>query len=134
MRRLVTLVSVLLLFSVEAWAQTAQQLPPPVDWRDAGLMQGFPPDAAKVVNQANWLTYPKVSWSFQHARELFPTRTISRGCVRPQECLLVPMPGHYLHFQDRRGGFSISPGDMEILSVLPLPPDVVSRNLTPEGS
>jgi CubicO group peptidase (beta-lactamase class C family) len=41
-------------------------------------MQGFPPAPAKVVNKANWLTYPNLSWSFQHARELFPSRAISR--------------------------------------------------------
>ncbi len=103
MRRWMILASVLLLFSVQAWAQTAQQLPPPVDWRDAGLMQGFPPAAAKVVNKSNWLAYPNVSWSFQHARELYPSRAISRDGAKVKPFPLALQTLDEIVFDDEKG-------------------------------
>lgn len=48
------------------------------------LMQGFPPPPAYRVNAGNWQQWPQKIWSFQHAAELFGTRTITRaGPVTP---------------------------------------------------
>ncbi len=49
----------------------------------AKLMQGFPPPAEYSINIGNWQQYPQKVWSFQHTREIFPTRVVSRsGPVR----------------------------------------------------
>ena len=48
----------------------------------ARLMQGFPPPAEYRVNIGNWQRWPQKIWSFQHTRELFPTRRLQpRGAV-----------------------------------------------------
>lgn len=72
------------LFFLVAWtslvsAEQRLQLPRPVDWIQAGIMQGFPPQKESLVTKANWLNYPQLTWSLQHARELFPTRNVPRG-------------------------------------------------------
>ncbi len=46
---------------------------------DLGLMQGFPPPADKAITLANHMFPPFNRWTFQHLRELHPTREISRG-------------------------------------------------------
>ncbi|MBP6105042.1 MAG: serine hydrolase [Steroidobacteraceae bacterium] len=47
------------------------------------LMQGFPPPPEYRVNITNWQRWPQKIWSFQHTRELFPTRRLQpRGPVR----------------------------------------------------
>jgi CubicO group peptidase (beta-lactamase class C family) len=51
-------------------AQTSQELDP------ARLMQGFPPTPAYQIHIGNWQQYPQKIWSFQHTRELFPTRPL----------------------------------------------------------
>ena len=49
----------------------------------AKLMQGFPPPPAYRVDALNWQQYPQKIWSFQHTRELFPTRRLqAQGPVR----------------------------------------------------
>ena len=59
-------------------AQTSTELDP------ARLMQGFPPPPAYQIHIGNWQQYPQKIWSFQHTRELFPTRPLqSAGPVRP---------------------------------------------------
>lgn len=48
---------------------------PPLD--PARLMRGFPPPPEYRVHIGNWQHYPQKIWSFQHARELFPTRRLA---------------------------------------------------------
>jgi len=54
-----------------AHAQTTQ---PPLD--PARLMQGFPPPPEYRIHIGNWQRWPQKIWSFQHTRELFPTRRL----------------------------------------------------------
>jgi CubicO group peptidase (beta-lactamase class C family) len=42
-------------------------------------MQGFPPAADQKVTRSNFMLAPNNRWSFQHIRELQPTREIWRG-------------------------------------------------------
>ncbi len=42
----------------------------------ARLMQGFPPPPEYRVYIGNWQRWPQKIWSFQHTRELFPTRRL----------------------------------------------------------
>lgn len=42
----------------------------------ARLMQGFPPPPEYRVHIGNWQHWPQKIWSFQHVRELFPTRRL----------------------------------------------------------
>lgn len=57
-------------------AQPAPALDP------ARLMQGFPPPPEYRVNVGNWQRWPQKIWSFQHTRELFPTRRLQpRGPI-----------------------------------------------------
>ena len=50
----------------------------------ARLMQGFPPPPAYRIHIDNWQQYPQKIWSFQHTRELFPTRRLAPvGPARP---------------------------------------------------
>jgi CubicO group peptidase (beta-lactamase class C family) len=59
-------------------AQTSPELDP------TRLMQGFPPPPAYQIHIGNWQQYPQKIWSFQHTRELFPTRPLqAAGPVRP---------------------------------------------------
>lgn len=58
---------------------SAQELPPRVSWPEAGLMVGFPPPADKRITRETALGYPNSTWAYQHVRELFPTRAVSRG-------------------------------------------------------
>lgn len=63
---------------------TAVQAPPPsAPALDAArLMQGFPPPPEYRINIGNWQRWPQKIWSFQHTRELFPTRRLQpRGPV-----------------------------------------------------
>lgn len=61
-----------------ALLETAPALDP------ARLMQGFPPPPEYRVHIGNWQQYPQKIWSFQHTRELFPTRRLAPvGPVRP---------------------------------------------------
>ncbi|MEH6518089.1 MAG: serine hydrolase [Halioglobus sp.] len=46
---------------------------------ELGIMEGFPPEQALRVSPANFMTAPNNRWSFQHIRELQPTREVSRG-------------------------------------------------------
>jgi CubicO group peptidase (beta-lactamase class C family) len=53
----------------------------------ARLMQGFPPPPEYRIHVGNWQRWPQKIWSFQHARELFPTRRLQptgRVWVLPQ--------------------------------------------------
>lgn len=48
----------------------------------ARLMQGFPPPPEYRIHVGNWQQWPQKIWSFQHTRELFPTRRLQpRGPV-----------------------------------------------------
>jgi hypothetical protein len=40
------------------------------------LMQGFPPPPEYRIHIGNWQRWPQKIWSFQHTRELFPTRRL----------------------------------------------------------
>lgn len=56
------------------------------------LMQGFPPPPEYRIHIGNWQQYPQKIWSFQHTRELFPTRRLAPvGPVR-----LLPQALHDL--------------------------------------
>jgi CubicO group peptidase (beta-lactamase class C family) len=52
---------------------------PPKTAKEMGLMQGFPPPADKRISNQNFMQAPQNRWSFQHIRELQPTREIYRG-------------------------------------------------------
>jgi CubicO group peptidase (beta-lactamase class C family) len=79
MRRFALLAGALALIASQVAAQAPAQLPMPLDSRDAGMMEGSPPPESKQVTKANWLRYPYIRWSFQHSRELFPTKPVARG-------------------------------------------------------
>ncbi|MFZ5867832.1 MAG: serine hydrolase domain-containing protein [Thermodesulfobacteriota bacterium] len=79
MRRVIMLACILVLIACQVAAQAPGQLPPAVDWQAAGLMKGSPPPEAKQVTKANWLSYPFIRWSFQHSREVLPTKPVDRG-------------------------------------------------------
>ena len=60
----------------------APAAPPPLD--PARLMQGFPPPPEYRIHIGNWQAWPQKIWSFQHTREIFPTRRLApAGPVRP---------------------------------------------------
>jgi CubicO group peptidase (beta-lactamase class C family) len=74
--RLITALTLALAGSTQA--QTSAELDP------ARLMQGFPPPPAYQIHIGNWQQYPQKIWSFQHTRELFPTRPLqAMAPVRP---------------------------------------------------
>lgn len=52
---------------------------PRLDWQKSGYNVGFPAPADKRVTRDNALVYPYTGWSYQHVRELFPTRSVARG-------------------------------------------------------
>lgn len=57
-------------------------LPPPIDWREAGIGPGpdLPPELR--VTRENWRTWPYSRWAFQHARELVPSVALAGGAPR----------------------------------------------------
>ena len=63
-----------------AQAPTAPPAPQPrLDWPKSGYNVGFPAPVDKRITRDNALVYPYTGWSYQHVRELFPTRTVARG-------------------------------------------------------
>ena len=54
---------------------------------DGNWMEGFPPPAEQRINRQDFSIAPKNRWSFQHIRELQPTREVWRG-TEP----VVPLP------------------------------------------
>src|SRR5689334_5363216 len=58
---------------------------------DPALMQGFPPPADKSITLANAMLPPFNRWTFQHMRELHPTRDISRGEGAPSKLEEQPL-------------------------------------------
>jgi CubicO group peptidase (beta-lactamase class C family) len=68
---------VILLASLNSIAEEAYTIPKTA--HELGLMAGFPPPKDKVVNSDNFMKAPFNRWSFQHVREIFPTREISKG-------------------------------------------------------
>jgi len=65
-----------------AFAQAPATPPAPqprLDWPKSGYNVGFPAPADKRVTRDNALAYPYTGWSYQHVRELFPTRGVARG-------------------------------------------------------
>lgn len=69
----------LLFFTVAtAGAQTPAAAPAPAPVLDpALLMKGFPPPPEYRIHIGNWQRWPQKIWSFQHTRELFPTRRLA---------------------------------------------------------
>ncbi|HSW20592.1 MAG TPA: serine hydrolase [Ramlibacter sp.] len=53
------------------------------------LMQGLPPPPELRIHIGNWQEYPQKIWSFQHTRELFPTRRLAP--VGPARALPVAL-------------------------------------------
>ncbi len=69
-------------WALPAAAQAPAAAKPQLD--PALLMQGFPPPPEYRIHIGNWQDYPQKIWSFQHTRELFPTRGLKPiGAVRP---------------------------------------------------
>ena len=65
---------------------------PPLD--PARLMQGFPPPPEYRIHIGNWQAWPQKIWSFQHTREIFPTRRLAPvGPVRPLPRALIDLEG-----------------------------------------
>lgn len=60
-----------------------EALPPPIDWREAGIGPGPGAPVERRVTRDNWRTWPFTRWSFQHARELVPSRALPRGDCDP---------------------------------------------------
>ena len=54
---------------------------------ELGIMKGFPPPEGKLVNSANWNSYPLNRWSFQNVRRILPTAQLYRD---PDQ--MVPFP------------------------------------------
>ena len=88
------------LLSLTAAAQSSTAAP--ASTLDPALfMQGIPPPPEYRVNIKNWQENPQKIWSFQHSRELFPTRSITRAgqivelprAPRKLDDLLVSAPG-----------------------------------------
>lgn len=78
-------------------------LPPPLDWRDAGIGPGpdVPPD--RRVTRDNWRLWPFSRWAFQHARELVPSRALPRA-ERPTPLVARPIDAAALLIDDGEGG------------------------------
>ena len=77
-------------------------LPPPLDWPSAGIGpdEHFPPE--RRVTRENWRLYPYSRWSFQHARELVPNRSIRRSST-PRLLEEAPIELAGLVFPDEAG-------------------------------
>jgi len=70
----------LIILSLNAAAQSSIASPAPASSLNPALfMQGIPPSPAYRIHIGNWQENPQKIWSFQHARELFPTRSIARA-------------------------------------------------------
>ena len=83
MKRLHRLIACCTTAACALWAgvAAAQDRAPALD--PAQLMQGFPPPPEYRIHIGNWQANPQKIWSFQHTRELFPTRRLApRGPVR----------------------------------------------------
>jgi CubicO group peptidase (beta-lactamase class C family) len=52
---------------------------PPPTAAELGLMVGSPPPADKRVTRENFIAGPAARWSYQHMREIFPTRVVPRS-------------------------------------------------------
>lgn len=57
-------------------------LPEPVTAAEAGLMVGVPVPEGRRVNQANWIAWPNIRWSFMHTEEIRPSaRIVAAGPI-----------------------------------------------------
>ena len=76
------------------WAQTQQPDPVTTSVSAMGWMQGTPPAADKqiLVEQGNYLAYPRNRWSYSHMRELVPTTNVWRGAHAPSALPASPHP------------------------------------------
>jgi CubicO group peptidase (beta-lactamase class C family) len=70
--------------------------------REGGIMEGFPPPPDRRVDPTMWDRYPFNRWSFQHVRQVLPTRAVKHDPARlrtlPREeadlsGVAVPVPG-----------------------------------------
>ena len=93
-----------ILFQTTVFAQ-APQLPPPdlVALDKLGYMKGFPPPPDKVINDTNKAKYPQVRWTFQHTRELGPSRNISRNGTPVYTFPASPRNLDTVAFEDDKG-------------------------------
>ncbi|MBW2541172.1 MAG: serine hydrolase [Deltaproteobacteria bacterium] len=86
-----------------------EEFTPPKTAQEMGLMQGFPPPADKRISNRNFMQAPQNRWSFQHIRELQPTREIFRGTAPASQFESEPLDLDALEFKtsdDRRITFS----------------------------
>ncbi len=83
MKRAGTMICVLVLIACEVAAQAPLELSHPANCDPEKLMQGFHPLPEKRVTvtaeKTNWLLPPNTTWSYQHTRELVPTKQVDRG-------------------------------------------------------
>ncbi|AHE56342.1 serine hydrolase domain-containing protein [Sphingomonas sanxanigenens] len=77
-------------------------LPPPFDWRAAGIGPGPDVPADRRVTRDNWRTWPFTRWAFQHARELVPSRALPRA-ERPVPLIARPIDTAALAIDDGEG-------------------------------
>ncbi len=91
--------SLALLFTVTVFASGEK----PQSASEAGLMKGFPPSQDRQVKLENWFKAPYNRWSYQHMRELVPTRSIETGStVAPLNSRPVDLSGLNISFPDGR--------------------------------
>lgn len=74
-------ITLLLVSSLAARAQTAPASPAESDPVKMGWMAGSPPPSEKRIRyqDGSFYEFPKTRWSFAHMRELVPTARVSRG-------------------------------------------------------
>jgi CubicO group peptidase (beta-lactamase class C family) len=88
-----------LLFTVTVFAAGEK----PRSASEAGLMKGFPPPEDRQVTRTNMLYAPYNRWSYQHIRELVPTRNVETGStVAPLKSRPVDLSGLEVSLPDGR--------------------------------
>lgn len=79
--RWVSIAAVLFVPAVVVLSAAAVAEAPPPTAAELGLMVGSPPPADKRVTRENFIAGPAARWSYQHIREIFPTRTVPRSAA-----------------------------------------------------
>src|SRR5690349_4949662 len=70
---------------------------------DLGIMEGFPPPAAKRVTHRNWQDPPFNRWSFQNVRSVIATRAIHRRAGAATALTSAPEALEEMTFEDIDG-------------------------------
>lgn len=77
-------------------------VPPPIDWREAGLGIDADIPEDRRVTGANWRTWPFNRWAFQHTRMLVPSVPLA-GADAPAPLAERPADISGLRFADENG-------------------------------